>query len=86
MAILTAREAQARLKGKVDPEVLFCFKAILEQQSVYRHQLVEMAQQMDRMTDILMSVVQVGENMKNMVDTMKGMNPDDDLPPTIGSG
>lgn len=72
-----ARTVRERLRGRIDPEVCQVLEALAEYQSVQRQQLLDMAMQLDQMMSILNDVVQVGANMKSVLNTMKKRDPDD---------
>ncbi len=74
---MKAREVRERLKGRIDPEALHVIEALAEQQSVFRQQLLELAMQLDSMVNIIAQFTVVAENMKNTVDSMKGVQGDD---------
>lgn len=67
---LTGRAVRERLKGKVDPEVLFVCESLAEYQGVLYQQGMELAQLVDKITDIVMQFTTVAENMKNAVESM----------------
>lgn len=75
---LHAREVRERLKGKIDPQVMYVLEALAEDNSKFKQQLVQMAQDLDKMTDILQSVVGVAENMKSTVEKLESMEPPDE--------
>jgi len=79
---LHAREVRERLRGRVDPEVLYVLEALAEDNSKFKQQLIQFAQDMDQMTNILQSFMQIGERMKSTVEKLEGMEaPDDDDTP-----
>lgn len=78
MAGLRARDVRERLKGKCDPQIMYCIEALAEQQSAIRHEMVTMAKMLSQMADIVSNFTRVAENMKNTVETLKGVNKDHD--------
>lgn len=78
---MKAREVRELLNGKCEREVMYCIEALAERQSVLQQQIMELASQMDMMVSIINQLTQVGAEMKNAVDAMKGIDPEDDLPP-----
>jgi division protein CdvB (Snf7/Vps24/ESCRT-III family) len=75
---LHAREVRERLKGKVDPQLMYVLEALAEDNSKFKQQLVQFAQDLDQMTTIMQQIVQVGENMKSTVERLEAIEPPDD--------
>lgn len=78
---MKAREVRERLNGKCEREVMYCMEALAERQSVLQQEIMELASQMDIMVNILNQLTQVGVEMKNTVDALKRIDPEDGLPP-----
>lgn len=76
-----AREIRERLRGRVDPEVLFVLEQLAEHQNVLREQIMELAQSVDGCINILNQVTQIAVNMKQVTDTLQGKESFDDLDP-----
>jgi hypothetical protein len=69
-----AREIRVALNGRVDPGVINVLEALAEDAHVVRQQILTMAQEMDRMINIITDFTAVATNMKNVVDQMKGIS------------
>ena len=69
---LTGRAVREKLKGKVDPDVLFVLEHLAEYQSVLYQQGIETAQLVAQISDIVESFVGVATRMKEAVDNMQG--------------
>jgi DNA integrity scanning protein DisA with diadenylate cyclase activity len=77
---LKAREVRVMLKGKAPEEVSHCIEMLAEEQTVIKMTLVELAQSIDQITNIVTDFVQVAENMKSVSDKVNTMmEPEDDL-------
>lgn len=79
---MRAREIRERLKGKCEPNVMYCLEALAEQQVVIQQQLLECAQAVDQMSNIITDFTQVATNMKNTVERLQGIKGDDIDEPT----
>ena len=66
--MIKAREVRERLKGKIDPEVLFVLESLAEADSVHQLEMHALAQLTDQITDIVMAMGAVNEAVKNAVD------------------
>jgi hypothetical protein len=75
---LHAREVRERLRGRVDPNLLYVLEALAEDNSKFKQQLIQMAQDLDTMTQILQQITQISDNLKNTVDKIESMEPHDD--------
>lgn len=76
--MLTAREIRTRISGHCDPQVMYCIEALAEQNSVLRQQLMELAIQQNGLIDLIGNFGIVAENMKDAINSMKRIDPDDD--------
>ena len=77
---LKAREVRVMLDGKIAPEVSHCIEMLAEEQTVIKQTLVEIAQSVDQLTNIITDFVQVAENMKSITDRVNNMmEPSDDF-------
>jgi hypothetical protein len=75
---LHAREVRERLRGRVDPQVLYVLEALAEDNSKFKQQLIQFAQDLDQMSNILSNFLQVAERMKSSVENIENMEPHDD--------
>lgn len=76
---LNAREVRSRLKSSnVDPDVRLILEALAEDNSKLKQQILGLAQDMDKMTNILHDITTVGERMRSAVETVESMEPKDD--------
>ena len=75
--MLTAREVRTKITGRCDPQVMYCIEALAEQNSVLRQQLMELAMQQNGLIDLIGNFGVVAENMKDAINSMKGIDPDD---------
>jgi hypothetical protein len=73
MAIrLTGRAVRERLKGKIDPDVLFVVEALAEYQNVMFQQNQEVAELVNQIATIVEDFVGVATQMKHAVDKVNG--------------
>jgi hypothetical protein len=71
--MMRGREVRERLQTRnVDPELVYVIAAVAEDVSEMRHDLVEMAKQLDMMTNILSNFMKVGDNMKKTIQRLQG--------------
>ena len=75
---LHAREVRERLRGRVDPQLLYVLEALAEDNSKFKQQLIQFAQDLDQMSNIMHNFLQVAERMKSSVENLENMEPHDD--------
>lgn len=78
---IKAREIRERLGNKVDPDLLYVMCALAEQQSVMRHQLMELSQLVDKQTDIIRDLVSFSEVVGSVFEKMKDKEDSTDAGP-----
>jgi len=69
---MRAREVRERLKGRIDPEVSYVIEALAEQMSVYDQALTSLAEMQNKMIDLIANFSVIGENMKEVLNKIKG--------------
>lgn len=81
---MKAREVRERLRGRCDEQVLFVLEALAESLGAQRDEIMAMAALFDQMTDLIMQMGVVTENMKNAVDEVqkRRLHPSEDDGPT----
>lgn len=72
---MNARAVRERLKGKVEPDVLFVLEHLAENQSILYQQVIECAQLVDQISNIVTDFVGVATNMKSAIDAMQKYGP-----------
>jgi prophage DNA circulation protein len=60
-------DIRLHLKDKIDPAAITMLCALAEEQRVIQQTLKEMAEAINTITDIVMSMTTVAENMKNTI-------------------
>lgn len=78
---IKAREIRERLGNKVDPDLLYAMCALAEQQSVMRHQLMELSQLVDKQTDIIRDLVSFSEAVGSAFEKVKDKEDSTDAGP-----
>lgn len=81
MAFLRAKDIEDQLRHRGSERgTVYCLQVLAEQQIALQRDMRTLAEMMEQMTDILQSVTLVGENMKNVLDSV-GKQKEDDLDP-----
>lgn len=68
------QDVRMHLNGKVDQAVITMMCAIVEEQKVMKQQIFQLAQQHDKLMDIISNMTTVAENMKKATDHLRGMD------------
>ena len=69
---MKAREIRSRLQGKVEPELLVCLTALAESLSSQQQEIMALAELINKITDITMSLGATIESATNTVDKIRG--------------
>lgn len=68
---MKGREVYELLHKRVEPDLLKVLVAIADNQSILSQKVVELAQLLDQMSDVLMMNVTTMENMKQVIERVK---------------
>ncbi len=78
---MKAREIEGYLRAMgFEKGIVYCITAISEMNGVQQKQLMDMAAQLDQMSDIVSNFATISEEMNKNVKRMQAMLPEDDLP------
>ena len=84
---MKARDVRDRLQHiSIPPQVMYVLEALAERQEQNNKQLLELATMFDMMTETIQNMVAISTNMKDALDTMRQIDPDDGGPPVTGGG
>jgi glutamine synthetase type III len=70
--MMKAREIRSRLQGKVEPELVVCLTALAESLSSQQQEIMALAELINKITDITMSLGATIESATNVVDKIRG--------------
>ena len=73
---MKARDIRAMGQGKVDPDVLNALCSVAESLSAQNQEIMQLAEMMNNLTDILMQLGTTVEGATNAVDEMKKIRGD----------
>ena len=77
---MTAREVRERLRGKVDPGLLYVLEALAEQDQVFREQLMTAAETINQIVKNIEHLININTNLKTLLEKKEAR--DDDEPVT----
>lgn len=79
--MLRARDVREQCKGRVDPMVQKCMEALAEQSTHQFQMIMELAQMVDQMSNIIAANVHIMDKQKTAIEkieAMRGIDKEDD--------